>query len=164
MYINQRDTQILVDSPYFFVKWLYMFRTIISPKHVQSFNEKKNKDYSQEFVHVVGSYTHCNMMHGTYNVKISTCPTLNVGDPVSLPYKIRGKIVCVYFIFRRPDILNRMTVWTFRIASDSMLELELNLKKCDPKLLQRHGALSCPKTQNYNTTNITLPTLLFFFL
>ena len=31
VYINQRDAQILVNSPYFFVKWLYMCRTIISP-------------------------------------------------------------------------------------------------------------------------------------
>ena len=30
---------------------------------------EKNKDYSQEFVHLVGLYTHCNMMHGIYNVK-----------------------------------------------------------------------------------------------
>ena len=29
----------------------------------------KNKDYSQESVQLVGLYTHCNMMHGTYNVK-----------------------------------------------------------------------------------------------
>ena len=28
-----------------------------------------DKDYSQEFVHLVGLYTHCNMTHGTYNVK-----------------------------------------------------------------------------------------------
>ena len=31
VYINQRDAQILVNSLYFFVNWLYMFRTIISP-------------------------------------------------------------------------------------------------------------------------------------
>ena len=39
VYINQRDAQILVNNLYFFIKWLYMFRTIISPKHVQPFNE-----------------------------------------------------------------------------------------------------------------------------
>ena len=30
-YINQRGAQILVNSLYFFVKWLYMFGAIISP-------------------------------------------------------------------------------------------------------------------------------------
>ena len=45
-----------------------MFRTIISPKHVEPINEK-NEDYSQTFVHLVGLYTHCNIMHGTYNAK-----------------------------------------------------------------------------------------------
>ena len=40
----------------FFVKWLYLFRTNDSPKEAESFNEK-NKDYSQEFVHLVGLYT-----------------------------------------------------------------------------------------------------------
>ena len=37
--INQRDTQILVNSLYFFVKCLYMFRTIISPSSGATFNE-----------------------------------------------------------------------------------------------------------------------------
>ena len=37
-----------------------MFRTNDSPKHVEPFNEK-NKDNSQEFVHLVGLYTHCNI-------------------------------------------------------------------------------------------------------
>ena len=79
VYINHRDAQILVNSPYFFVKWLYMFRTIISPSSGATFNKlynavgtcryvwlliqqpdvpAKNKDYSQEFVHLVGLYTH----------------------------------------------------------------------------------------------------------
>ena len=40
VYINQRDAQILVNSLYFFVKCLYMFRTNDSPKHVETFNEK----------------------------------------------------------------------------------------------------------------------------
>ena len=31
VYINQRDAQILVNSLHFFINWLYMFRTIISP-------------------------------------------------------------------------------------------------------------------------------------
>jgi hypothetical protein len=39
VYINQRDAQILVNSLYFFVKWLYMFRTIISPSSGTSFNK-----------------------------------------------------------------------------------------------------------------------------
>ena len=39
MYINQLDAQILVNSLYFFVKWLYMFRTIISPSSGATFNK-----------------------------------------------------------------------------------------------------------------------------
>ena len=31
VYRNQRDAQILVNSLYCFIKWLYMFRTVISP-------------------------------------------------------------------------------------------------------------------------------------
>jgi hypothetical protein len=30
----------------------------------------KNKDYSQEFVHLLDLFTHYNKMHGTYNVKL----------------------------------------------------------------------------------------------
>ena len=56
-YINQREAQILVNSLYFFVKWLYMFRTNDSPKHVESFNEKI-KIIHKKFVHLVGLYTH----------------------------------------------------------------------------------------------------------
>ena len=37
--INQRDAQILVSSLYFFVKWPYMFRTIISPSSGATFNK-----------------------------------------------------------------------------------------------------------------------------
>jgi hypothetical protein len=57
VYINQRDAQILVNSLYFFTKWLYICGTNDSHKRVGPFNEK-NKDYSQEFVHIVGLYTH----------------------------------------------------------------------------------------------------------
>ena len=39
VYINQWDAQILVNNLYFFVKWLYMFRTIISPSSRASFNK-----------------------------------------------------------------------------------------------------------------------------
>ena len=39
MYINQRDAQILANSLYSFVKWLYMFRTIISPSSGATFNK-----------------------------------------------------------------------------------------------------------------------------
>ena len=39
VYINQRDAQILVNNLYFFVKWLYMFRTIISPSSGATFNK-----------------------------------------------------------------------------------------------------------------------------
>ena len=37
--INQRDAQILVNNLYFFVKWFYMFRTIISPSSGAKFNK-----------------------------------------------------------------------------------------------------------------------------
>ena len=39
MCINQRDAQILVNNLYFFVKRLYMFRTIISPSSGATFNK-----------------------------------------------------------------------------------------------------------------------------
>ena len=39
VYINQRDAQVLVNSLYFIVKWLYMFRTIISPSLGATFNK-----------------------------------------------------------------------------------------------------------------------------
>ena len=39
VYINQRDAQILVNILYFFVNWLYMFRTIISPLSGAIFNK-----------------------------------------------------------------------------------------------------------------------------
>ena len=40
VYINQRDAQILVNSlNLFFVKWLYMFQTIISPSSGATFNK-----------------------------------------------------------------------------------------------------------------------------
>ena len=39
VYINQRDAQILVNNLYFFVKWLYMFRTIISPSPGATFKK-----------------------------------------------------------------------------------------------------------------------------
>ena len=39
VYINQQDAQILVHNLYFFAKWLYMFRTIISPSSGATFNK-----------------------------------------------------------------------------------------------------------------------------
>ena len=39
VYINERGAQILVNNLYFFVKWLYMFRTIISPSSGATFNK-----------------------------------------------------------------------------------------------------------------------------
>ena len=39
VYINQRDAQILVNNLYFFIKWLYMFRAIISPSSGTTFNK-----------------------------------------------------------------------------------------------------------------------------
>ena len=40
VYINQRDAHILVIRLYFFIKWLYMFRTIISPSSGATFNKQ----------------------------------------------------------------------------------------------------------------------------
>ena len=37
-YINQRDAQILVNYLYFFVNWLYIFRTLISPSSGAAFH------------------------------------------------------------------------------------------------------------------------------
>ena len=37
----------------------------------------ENKDQLQEFVHLVGSFTYCSMMHGTYNVKLSNIFTFD---------------------------------------------------------------------------------------
>ena len=39
VYINQRDAQILMNNLYFFVKWLYMFRTILVHHNEQHFNK-----------------------------------------------------------------------------------------------------------------------------
>ena len=39
VYINQRYAQILVSSLSFFFKWLYMFRTIVSPSSGTTFNK-----------------------------------------------------------------------------------------------------------------------------
>ena len=39
VYINQKDAQILVNTLYFFVKWLYMFWTIISPSSRATFSK-----------------------------------------------------------------------------------------------------------------------------
>ena len=37
--------------------------------------EKINSDH-KNFVHLVGLYTYCNMMHGVYSVKKQNCVTL----------------------------------------------------------------------------------------
>ena len=57
VYINERDEQIFVNSLYFFVNWLHMFQTIISPKHVEAVNEKiktihKNLCISLVYIHI----------------------------------------------------------------------------------------------------------------
>ena len=39
IYVNQRDAQIIVNGLCFFLKWLYMFRTIISPSSGATFNK-----------------------------------------------------------------------------------------------------------------------------
>ena len=82
VYINQGDAQILVNSLYFFVKWLYMFRTIISPASGATFNKLYSAIGTCRYVwlqpgvpasvHLVGLYTHCNTMHGAY-IKIKLC-------------------------------------------------------------------------------------------
>ena len=62
VYINQRDAQILVNNLYFFVKWLYMFRTIISPSSGATFNLLKPTGY---------------VMHQQFNIQqLYVLPTL----------------------------------------------------------------------------------------
>ena len=41
---------------------------MVPPKNVEQ--TMKNKDHLQESVHLVGLSTHCNMMHGAYNVRV----------------------------------------------------------------------------------------------
>ena len=67
MYINQRDAQILVNILYFFVKWLYTFRTISSPSLGATFNKLYSAIGTYRYVWLLYGYS--NMMHGTYNVK-----------------------------------------------------------------------------------------------
>ena len=59
VYTNQRDAQIIVNSLYFFVKWLYMFRTIISPKHVEPFNEKIKTIHNNLCISLVCIHSKC---------------------------------------------------------------------------------------------------------
>ena len=54
MCINQQDAQISMIKLYF----------SLDVEHLM-----KNKVQSWKFVHLVGLYTYCKMMHGTYNVK-----------------------------------------------------------------------------------------------
>ena len=46
----------------------------------------KNKDYLKESVHLVGSSTHCNVMHGTYNIKLTDAQ------------QTKGVLVCLLYI------------------------------------------------------------------
>ena len=60
-----------------------------STKHVEPFNEKI-KIIHGEFVHLLGLYTHCNMMHGTNNVKlISPYPVHLLFDMATTYLKLR---------------------------------------------------------------------------
>ena len=57
VYINQQDAEILVNSLYFFIKWLCVFQTNDSPKHAEQFNEKirtihKNLCISLVYIHI----------------------------------------------------------------------------------------------------------------
>ena len=53
--INQRDAQILVNNLYFyfFVKWLYMFRILISPSSGATFNLLVTDFFFQILAHPV---------------------------------------------------------------------------------------------------------------
>ena len=69
MYINQQDAQILVNSPCFFINWLYMFQTIISPSLGATFN----KLYS-----AIGTCWYVWLLYGYRNVPIVLYSLLNV--------------------------------------------------------------------------------------
>ena len=59
VYINQRDAQILVNSLYFyFLKWLYMFRTIISPSLGAPFNKLYIAIGTRRYVWLLYGYSH----------------------------------------------------------------------------------------------------------
>jgi hypothetical protein len=71
--MNQQDAQILANNLFYFTVYymIYMFWMSDSSKTCRASKKQWNKkDYLQEFVHLVGSSTHCNMMHGTFNVKL----------------------------------------------------------------------------------------------
>ena len=55
-------------------------------------NEKINSN-NKNFVHLVGLYTYCRMMHGAYNVKtcmsVSLHLVLSVSDRMPYPFLIR---------------------------------------------------------------------------
>ena len=77
MYINQRDAQILLNSLYFFVKWLYMFRTIISPSSGATFNKLHSAIGTCRYVWLLYSIQ-------TYrHVPIAPCNLLNVAPDVA---------------------------------------------------------------------------------
>ena len=58
VYINQRDAQSLVNSLYFFIKWLYMFRTTISPSSGAIFNNLYSAIGTCQYVWLLCGYSH----------------------------------------------------------------------------------------------------------
>jgi hypothetical protein len=58
VYINQRDAQILVNGLYFFVKWLYVFRNIISPSSGATFNKLYSEIGTCRYLWLLYGYSH----------------------------------------------------------------------------------------------------------
>ena len=58
VYINQRDAEIHVNSLYFFVKWLYMFRTVISPSSGATFNKLYSAIGTCQYVWLLCYHSH----------------------------------------------------------------------------------------------------------
>ena len=50
VYTNQRDAQVLVNNLYFFVNWLYIFRTVISQSSGATFHKLYRAVHSRRYV------------------------------------------------------------------------------------------------------------------
>ena len=67
--INQRIAQILVNNLHFFVKWLYMFRTMISPSSGVTFNKLYSAIGTCRYVWLLYGYIHTAARHtGIYQL------------------------------------------------------------------------------------------------
>ena len=97
LHMNQRDAQILVNNPYFFVNWLYMFRTVISTTSGATFNLLKPTGH---------------VMHQQFNIQqlyVLFCIYLRTNsDLCHLQHKL------IDFFNRDEKCLLRGTNWVFK--------------------------------------------------